>query len=549
MYRKLYVVLGIFLLLALGSPAAARAEWFSGSEDLQKILTAPTDGSVADENALDDLNAFYAARNYKSAWNFSGQSNADTFAAFLASIEAVIDYHGLQHEDYAIEQMRKLAVATDSDSKTKLELLVTDTLLRLAHDLHGDNYDLSDLYVGWNFQRSPIDIPTALQTAIADGKLNDYIESLAPKNPAYTQLAMALIKYRSYATSGTWPKIDPGPTLLPKDHGPRVAQLRARLAAEGYLSEATPPAGQADLFDDELFQAAQAYQKRNGLDIDGHIGPKALDALNIPLQTRIDQILANMERWRHMPDDFPGERFALVNIPDASIVIHEDGHEIYRGIVIIGRVDRKTPFINSKIRSMIINPSWHVPTKIARKDILPKLKKDPHYLEKLGFVIRDNEDDPHGDNIDWKSMPEREFNFRLRQSPGDMNSLGRLKFDFDNEFAVYMHGTPHQELFKKNERTLSSGCVRLHDPEEVAEIYLAHNKDHWDKQRLEDEINANKTHWVAIAQPMPLYILYWTVFTDDAGQVNFRKDVYDYDSFLMQTMRNGEPETSVKTTH
>lgn len=538
MYRTFYLVVGIVTLVLLSGSTPARADWPSSQNELQKTLLAPQIVIDDEDLAVDELNSFYAARDYKPAWSFAGQNNGETFVAFIKSIEDLIDYHGLQREDYAVELMQKLESSGDNDNRIKLELLVTDTLLRLAHDLHGDSTDLSDLYVGWNFQRTPMDIPTTLQAAVASNTLNEYIESLTPKNIAYAQLAQTLQKYRLMAHDGGWNKIAPGPTLLPNDRNPRVAQLRSRLMAEGYLPQAAAPDEQSDSFDDALFHAAQAYQLRNGLVGDGHIGSKALEALNIPLQTRIDQILANMERWRHMPDDFPPERFALVNIPDASIVIHEDGKEIYRGIVIVGRVDRKTPFIQSHIRSMIINPAWHVPTKIARKDILPKLRKDPHYLEKLGFVIRGNEDDPYGDNIDWKSMPEREFNFRLRQSPGDQNSLGRLKFDFDNDFAVYMHGTPHQELFQKNERTLSSGCIRLHDPEEVAEIYLSHNKDHWDKQRLEDEINSGKTHWVGLAKPMPLDVVYWTVFTDDAGEVNFRKDVYDYDRFLMQNMRS-----------
>ena len=234
-----------------------------------------------------------------------------------------------------------------------------------------------------------------------------------------------------------------------------------------------------------------------------------------------------------------------MNIPDASIGIVDNGNSLYRGPVeIVGKVDRKTPFIQSAIRSMIVNPSWHVPSKIAQKDILPKLRKDPHYLEKMGFVIKGSDNDPHGENIDWKSMPDREFNFRLRQSPGDMNSLGRLKFDFVNDFAVYMHGTPHQELFDKHERNFSSGCVRLRDPEQVAEIVLSGNKDPWPLERIDSEIKSNKTRWVAIAQPLPVFFLYSTTFTGDDGKINFRDDVYDYDSFLIQNM---SPEVKNKT--
>jgi len=535
MFRKLSLVLGFWAALAV----PAHAAWFSsGSSELQQILTAPEITIEDYEVSTEELNIFYTARGYKPAWDFEGQDKEATFNAFLDSIEKLIEYHGLQREDYAVGLMRKLEASSEPDSKTKLELLVTDTLLRLAHDLHGDTMDLAELYVGWNFNRNEIDIPNTLAGAVANNSLNDYIESLTPKNPAYTKLAQALLAYRTLAAKGEWPKIDKGGSLKLKDHGPRVVQLRERLAAEGYLPPILIPEALSDVFDGDLERALLAYQTRNGIEVDGAMGSKALEALNTPIKTRIDQILANMERWRHMPDDFPPDRYTLVNIPNATIDITEDGKPIYHGIVIVGRVDRKTPFIQSQVRSMIINPAWHVPTKIARKDILPKLRKDPHYLEKMGFVIRGSEDDPHGDTIDWSTMKEREFNFRLRQSPGDMNSLGRLKFDFDNDFAVYMHGTPHQELFKKNERSLSSGCVRLHDPTQVAEIILSHNKNAMNAEQIEEAIQSNETHWIGITKPMPLYVVYWSVFVDDADAVNFRKDIYDYDGFLMQAMRS-----------
>jgi murein L,D-transpeptidase YcbB/YkuD len=246
-----------------------------------------------------------------------------------------------------------------------------------------------------------------------------------------------------------------------------------------------------------------------------------------------------MERWRHMPEDFPPSRYAYVNIPAMTVEFIEDGSAVYRGPVVVGRVDRKTPFIQSAIRSMIINPSWHVPRKIARKDILPKLRKDPHYLEKMGMVISGGDGDPYGGDIDWKSISEREFDFRLRQSPGDMNSLGRLKFDFDNNFAVYMHGTPHQELFAKTERAESSGCVRLRDPEEIGQIVMAQNRQPMDVQEIQQAIEAGKTRWIAVEHPLPLFFLYWTVFDDEAGKVNFRPDIYGYDQFLTDNMKGG----------
>ncbi len=520
----------VFILM-LSAGVMARAE----TTDLRSALDAPHIIIDGIELQRDDLNTFYAARGYAPVWSFVGRENAASLNNFLESAEHVIDYHGLNSKHYPLDLMRQLARSDDDKDRPKLELLVTDTLLHLAHDLHGDDNAPNTLYTGWTFHRASIDIPAQLANAIGSQNLGDFINSLAPHHAAYQTLANALQTYRGIALRGGWHPISANPVpLRPHDTSPRTIQLRARLGAEGFASK--PPdsdAAESQFFDDALAQEVATWQAQHGLLADGHVGANTLEALNEPVEQRIGQIRANMERWRHMPDDFPPLRYATVNIADATVAIFEDGKTIYHGPVVVGRVDRKTPFIDSKIRSMIINPSWHVPAKIARKDILPKLRKDPHYLEKLGFVISHNEQDPYGENIDWESVSARDFNFRLRQAPGDMNSLGRLKFDFNNDFAVYMHGTPHQELFEKPQRDFSSGCIRLRDPEQVAEILLAPNNNDWSIQKIEDEINAGTTRWVGLTNPMPLYVLYWTVFADENGTINFRKDAYGYDALLI----------------
>lgn len=516
------------LLLLAAAIVPAQAET-TAPADLQSMAASPPPEFESMDLPDGELSAVYANRNNKPIWNFSDGENGVSTTAFLDSLEQLIAYHGLRAEDYPLELIKKLKSANDDNERNRLDLLVTGSVLRLAHDLHGDSDDLSLDYPGWTLKRTPVDIPMQLSAALINGTVNQFITELSPKNPAYTKLASALRTYNAYAAKGAWPHIDAGPSLRPHDHGPRVLQLRARLEAEDYLSPTDAP---ADVFDDNLEKALLTYQSRNGLDTDGHCGGKTQEALNTPLATRIEQIRANMERLRHMPDDYPSDRYAEVNIANATLTIIQDGKVSYTGPVVIGKVDRKTPFIQSKIRSMIINPIWHVPAKIAQKDILPKLRKDPHYLEKLGFSIKGNDNDPYGENIDWNRMPEREFNFRLRQAPGDQNSLGPLKFDFDNDFAVYMHGTPHQELFAKAQRNFSSGCVRLRDPEDVAEILLKDTSGDWNTGKIDAEIDKGKTRWVAIQNPMPLYILYWTVFADDSGLINFRPDVYDYDRIL-----------------
>jgi len=541
MLRFLALIL-LLTLFGLNSPAWA----MDTISDIQKFLSDNSNQFDLSSPELKELDSFYALRGYRVAWNLSDETSLKKTLIFLDSITSVIAYHGLGVKNYSIDDMRALASSKDMD-RLKLEILITSNLLRLAHDLHGDSVDLSSLYTGWSFHRSAIDIPSSLNEAINLGKLGEFFDKLAPQSPVYRDLASALQDYRAYESKGGWQPINLGENLRPGVSDPRIVQLRARLTAEGYVIS-TPIDGRADYFDEPLSKVLMVYQTRNGLSPDGRLGSKTLESLNTTVATRISQIIANMERWRHMSENFPPDRYTVVNIPDYSVSIIENGKELYRGIVIVGRTDRMTPFIDSKIINMLVNPSWHVPVKIARKDILPKLKHDPHYLEKLGFVIAGREYDPAGTTIDWLHIRPEAFNYQLRQVPGDLNSLGQLKFNFVNPFDVYMHGTPHQELFDKSERDFSSGCVRLEDPEEFGEILLTGTKDSkgtWNEKRIQDEIDSGKTRFVPLANPMPIYFLYWSVFTTSDGEINFRKDVYGYDQLLINKIKgkaNPEPE-------
>ncbi len=509
-------------------------------------VIVPVAAPVADVSLTDitaspatkaELEKFYAARNNHPAWNLADEDGVKKAVSFIDSLAALIAYHGLEEATYPLEQMRGLANSTESADKQKLEPMITACLFHLAHDLHGDAVDLDAIYPGWNFHRDTIDLPVLMGQAVRESTLGSFFDQIAPQNAAYRGLAIGLKNYREIAAKGAWPVIDNGGNLRPGDHDPRMPQLRARLAAEGYIESS---ANNSELFGDSLSKALLAYQERNGLTPDGHLGGKTVDSLNVPVAERINQIRATMERWRHMPDSFPPANYTVVNIPAFTVDITEDNKVIYSGIVVDGQPERPTPFVGSRITNMVVNPSWHVPVKLAKKDILPKLVKNPRYLEKMGMVIEGRTDDPAGTTINWKKLDPDHFPYTLRQAPGDLNSLGQLKFNFKNPFDVYMHGTPHQELFDKAERDFSSGCVRLEDPEGVAQILLQHTHDKngdWDEARIGHEIEAGETKTVLLAKPMPIYFLYWDAFPDDGGAVNFRKDIYGYDPMLINKVK------------
>ncbi len=522
-----YLIVALAYLI-FASPASA------GTDDDQALIAAQLakpEITIANETIqTDDIRRFYTVLDNRPQWVMSAHENQAEFKRFLDSIQDVITYHGLDDADYPLDTIRRLAASEESQDRMDTELLTTDTLLKLAYDLHGEGENLQKIYLGWPFHRAELDTPSALATAAASGKIGDFFKTLPPQRADYLDLAKALHLYRQIESEGGWKPITPGPTLRPGDINPRVTEVRQRLKAEHYaLAEPKEP----EKFDDSLHDAIAFYQKRNGLQADGSLGLRTLQALNVPLAIRIEQIRANMMRWRHMPNDFPGTRYALINLPDYTLKLHVDADHSYEGPVVDGRPDRPSPFIASEIRSVLVNPSWHVPRKIARKDILPKLQKDPHFLEKMGFVIAGHSDDPFGETVDWKHMKPEEFNLTLRQQPGDQNSLGSLKFDFNNEFAVYMHGTPHMELFAKPQRAFSSGCVRLRDPVPVAEMILSGNKEPWDEARLNESIATGKTKWIGVGKPLPIYFVYFTVFNDSEGNLNFRKDIYDFDHYPM----------------
>lgn len=540
--KKIFSSLLLLAALLGVAGSLALAEEGSLGPQAQKIhdLLAQNAPLSPDYKAeIEDLRTLYQNRAYAPAWNTDPKGDRAVLTAFLDSLIAFTVYHGLSDKDYPVETLRKLIESRDESDAPKLEILMTAWLIQLAHDMQGDRINLSLIYPGWSLSREKKNVPQDLGQAIAENKVQDFFNNLAPKELTYMRLADALRHYKAMELErGPWPAVSSGPTIKPGMRDPRLKQVRDRLAAESYTLPPMQPEQDLAFYDDAMKDVVIAYQSRNGLEADGNIGPITIKTMNIPIAKRIGQIMANMERMRHIPDEFPA-RYARVNSADSSIKVVEDGRTLYHAVVIVGRPDRKTPFIHSAIRSVIFNPPWNVPAKIAREDILPKLRKDPHYLEKMGMVIKsEGEGDPYGRDIDWNAIKKSEFNFRLRQSPGDLNSLGQIKFDFDNDFSVYLHDTSHPELFAKADRHLSSGCVRIKDPETLAEIVLAKNEGDWTLEKIQEAIRGRKTRWMQVAQPLPLYILYDTAFFPTSESlIHFRNDIYNYDQFLLTMMR------------
>jgi len=327
------------------------------------------------------------------------------------------------------------------------------------------------------------------------------------------------------------------------DHSDRIPALRQCLAADGLIENQSVKDG--TLFDEAIEQAVRKFQRLNGLETDGILGSQTLQALNISAEQRVRQIIVNMERWRWLPQDW-GHRYVLVNIAMFNLDVIENEQLVMDMRVIAGRPYRRTPVFSDRVTYLVLNPSWEVPDKIARKDLLPKIKKDPQFLgqQKIknfkGWGSNTREINPDG--VDWKAVTASNFKYRFRQEPGPQNALGRIKFMFPNQFDVYLHDTPARNLLGKSRRDFSSGCIRIEKPVEFAE-YLLRNHPAWPPEKIRSSLNSSEPveQTVQIPEPINIHILYWTVWLDHDNLITFSPDIYGRDSALDAALRKPRP--------
>jgi L,D-transpeptidase YcbB len=317
----------------------------------------------------------------------------------------------------------------------------------------------------------------------------------------------AVARYRRIVANGGWSRVSAG----------NMAQIRQRLSIEGDLGN-----GETSVKD-----GIRRFQTRHGLRDTGVVAGATLAAMNVPAQTRLRQLEASLGRMRASSFGF-GERYVVVNIPAAAVEAIEGGVVTRRYVAIVGKADRASPPVETRITSVNFNPTWTVPTSIIKKDIIPKMQKDPGYLTRSKIRILDGrgkEISPR--SIDWST--ERAVNYTLRQDPGVGNSLGQIKIDMPNNLAVYMHDTPTKGLFSGDSRFLSSGCVRVDGVRDLATWLLAPGNN-WDRSATDEAIAEGERRDVRLPRPVPVAWTYYTGYGMPDGTAHFRSDIYDLDA-------------------
>ncbi len=502
---------------------------------------------------------FYEARGFAPAFSGSKDAKKDE-AGLIEGIEGAHS-HGLEPADYhleAIEALRRGLDGADGARRDELlaglDVLMADAFFELASHLECGK---ANPYFSNANQRSPgcdVDFVAVLQEALDRHDIKGTLEGLAPKTEGYSRLMKALAKMRETAAKESWPSVsDSGRDKIePGDTDRRVIEVRRRLEAQGFIEppaqskaktraeineemQATSARPGEDFYDDALVEAVKRFQAEYGLKEDGVIGKRTVLMMNRDPAWRVCQIKINLDRLRALDRVIVTDRYALVNIPDFKLTIFEGGKPIKEMNVIVGMLDRKSPLMSDNIRFLVFSPKWHVPTSIAVKDKLPKIKKDPSFIRKQGMKVyavgETGIEEVEPEAVDWESVDATNFSYRIVQATGDANALGRVKFMFPNRHAVYLHDTPTKYLFDRGQRTYSSGCIRIADPIWFAE-YLLTDKDGWDRERITAAMRRATPLDVPINEHMPIHILYITAWADEEGNPVFRHDVYGYDKVL-----------------
>ena len=377
-----------------------------------------------------------------------------------------------------------------------------------ARAQHGGRIPLAAFPSDWAIRPAPYNATTAFAAAVAEGRLATWLAGLPPPDPRYARLVQAYGRYRRIAERGGWPILPRSRGPKAGDSGPAVDALRARLAVEDQDVGAGPT------YDASLAASVAKAQARYGLTADGRAGPATVAALNVPVNARLAQIAANLERWRWMPRTPPPFRLEL-NIADASLELFDSHGPSFGMRAIVGRSDMPTPMFIGVIRAVVLNPPWNVPMKIAVKEVWPKIRRDPGYAAREGFVAL-----PGGG---------------LRQLPGPKCALGVVKFDVTNPFGVYLHDTPARSLFALDRRALSHGCMRLERPVDLAKRLLA-GDPLWPEVNIDMALLGGKTVRAPLRTPAPVFVAYWTAFVDGRDQIRFRPDVYHWDAKLLERL-------------
>ena len=501
---------------------------------IEAALRAALEGSrpeQIDEEQWKHTKNVYRAYGNQPLWLSPDGLHEDRAYALANSILQA-EQDGMRMDAYPVGNIaRAMAAMTETTTPTAQQLAETDVILTAAFAALGEDYltgqiDPKSVAQSWHIDPQEENVDSALVRSLRTAELEKAIAAMRPQNPDYLALRRELDRYQKIVQAGGWPSVPRGEATKPGEamSAARVTALKQRLAAEGILpaeSAATArPASQtqpASVYDRALAGAVAQFQARHGIVVDSMLGKETFDALNKPAAYRAAQIAANLERMRWMPRTM-GSRYILVNVSAFRLEAFDNGQKALEMRVIVGEdyEDKATPVFSDSMETVVFRPYWNVTDDIAAKELFPKINADPGYLAANNYELY-----------------QEGGKTRIRQKPGDENSLGLVKFLFPNDFNIYLHDTPNRELFKEDVRAFSHGCIRVEKPNELAQWALG-----WDAARVEAAMKGSNNQTFKVPQKIPVFISYGTTYTRD-GQLYFGNDLYSRDAKMVEEVFRG----------
>ena len=478
---------------------------------------------LGDKKIARRIRSFYNARNYQYAW-FSSAGVTEQARFFWNQYDYAVSYLKdsslankafYKQAEYYMNQ-EKVTVNKKDTSLQNAEFALTENFIRFINSTYEKGY------VKRKEQEKFIPIKKADPLYLADSILNKkhsddkYYEQV---NNMYGSLKKNLELYYNIAKGGGWSEIIAAKSPIKKgDSQPSISTVKKRLQ----LTLDMPGLDTSAVFTDTLEMAVKKFQHRHGYKKDGIISAQLIKDMNVSATKRLMEILVNMDRMRWMPQK-PAGNLIVVNIPEFMLHVYDGKNKVFDMVVVVGRVGNNTMMFNGDLNQVIFSPYWNVPASIIKSEIMPAIARNPGYLAR-------------------KNMEQIGSN--IRQKPGPGNALGKVKFIFPNSFNMYFHDTPSKSLFGQDKRAFSHGCIRLSEPQKMAE-WLLRNDPNWNTGKIVSAMNQTTEKGVKLKEAIPVFIIYYTAWVDEEGQLNFRDDVYKHDSELMNKMFTSTSKTKV----
>jgi len=465
------------------------------------------------------IRSFYNTRNYQFAW-FSSDGLTEQARGFWNLHDYVTTYStDSSLKDKALQKRMDRLIAEDELSVSAKDKSFINTELTLTQ--HFIHYMLNNYEKGYvkrkemeRFIPRIKENPLELADSLINKKHKDdkYFEDV---NASYSALKQQLIRYYDITKNGGWPQVSISKKRLKKGAtAPEISIIKKRLAITGDLAGNDT----TQVFNDTLEIAVKNYQARHGFTPTGELSDSLIKEMNIPAVQRLQQILMNMDRMRWLAAE-PKGNLIVVNIPEFVLHVYEGSKKVFDIDVVVGKESHNTMMFNGDLNQVVFSPYWNVPPSIVRNEILPAMNRNSNYIASQNMEITGNEDD----------LPV------IRQRPGPGNALGKVKFLFPNSFNIYFHDTPAKSLFNKDKRAYSHGCIRLKEPEKMAN-YVLRDQPEWTPEKISEAMNSGEEKYVKVKKPIPVVVTYYTAWVDENGQLNFREDIYDHDAKLARKM-------------